>query len=166
MGPIKSRRGRALVAGWLISQALVLTACADSDDAQTGADETPDPATMSREERIEFRRQMQAEKVTARADSGEETAVTGEVPQSILDAILVDLENLLTAKRAEFDIVRSEAVRWNDGSLGCPEPGQMYTQSVVDGYRVVIEYQGGSYDYRATADGFFRLCPGYEPPSR
>jgi hypothetical protein len=28
---------------------------------------------------------------------------------------------------------------WNDGSLGCPEPGMMYTQALVNGYWLIIE---------------------------
>ncbi len=114
-------------------------------------------------EQTQSQRELYVERVPAPAGGA---AVTGEVPQTILDPILRDLEHLLGAQRTDFDISRSEAVRWNDGSLGCPEPGQMYTQSIVDGYRVVIEYRGKYYDYRATVGGFFKRCPEFQMPGR
>ena len=41
-------------------------------------------------------------------------------------------------KRADLKVLSAEAVTWSDGSLGCPEPGMMYTQALVPGYRVQI----------------------------
>ena len=50
-----------------------------------------------------------------------------------------------------------EAKRWGDASLGCPEPGKVYTQNVVDGFRLILETGGKRYDYRS--DGRrVRLC--------
>jgi hypothetical protein len=36
-----------------------------------------------------------------------------------------------------------EEVTWNDGSLGCPQPGMMYTQAIVPGWRITMT-DGGS----------------------
>ncbi|WP_418605475.1 hypothetical protein [Georgenia sp. SUBG003] len=47
---------------------------------------------------------------------------------------------------------------WNDGSLGCPEPGTVYTQALVDGYHVVLEAGGERYDYRVGGAADVRLC--------
>jgi hypothetical protein len=88
--------------------------------------------------------------------------VTGEVPPDLLDAILADVEAQSGIRQEEFAVVRAEAVVWNDGSLGCPEPGMMYTQALVDGYWVVLEQGGQTYDYRATTRGYFRLCENPE----
>jgi hypothetical protein len=33
-------------------------------------------------------------------------------------------------------------VTWRDGSLGCPQPGMMYTQALVEGYRVTLSLNG------------------------
>jgi hypothetical protein len=30
-------------------------------------------------------------------------------------------------------MVRAESAVWNDESLGCPEPGMMYSQSLING---------------------------------
>jgi hypothetical protein len=53
-------------------------------------------------------------------------------------------------------IVRAESVVWNDGSLGCPEPGMDYTQAPVKGYWVVINAAGQTYDFRVGRGGNFR----------
>ena len=58
----------------------------------------------------------------------------------------------------ELTVARAEAVTWPDGSLGCPEPGMMYTQVLVDGYWVVIRAGDETYDFRGTGTTF-RLCP-------
>lgn len=39
-------------------------------------------------------------------------------------------------------VVSTDAVTWPDGSLGCPQPGQMYVQVLTDGYRVVLDAGG------------------------
>ena len=63
---------------------------------------------------------------------------------------------------AEPSVIRAEAVTWSDGALGCPEPGGMYTQALVDGYQVVIEVDGQEYDYRVGHGTDVRLCE--KPP--
>jgi len=56
------------------------------------------------------------------------------VPQRILESILNEAATVANVPREKLAIVRAEAVVWNDGSLGCPEPGMMYTQALVNGY--------------------------------
>lgn len=66
----------------------------------------------------------------------------------------------------EFEVETAAEVTWSDGSLGCPQPGQAYTQALVDGYWVVLSHGSDIYDYRAGSDGEFRLCPGGgDPPA-
>jgi hypothetical protein len=91
------------------------------------------------------------------------------VPQEILDKILADLTAQIDADRASIEILRAEAVVWNDGSLGCPRPGQFYTQAVVPGYRVVLRVDSQEYDYHASNSGHFVTCDSsarsISPPS-
>jgi len=56
------------------------------------------------------------------------------------------------------ELVSAEAVTFTDGSLGCPSPGQSYTQALVDGMRVVVSVDGRQYDYRFGEGGGPRLC--------
>src|SRR4029077_13878776 len=59
--------------------------------------------------------------------TGETPPMKGQVPQAILDPILKEAAALAKLDREQLVIVRAESVAWNDGSLGCPEPGMMYT---------------------------------------
>jgi hypothetical protein len=92
----------------------------------------------------------------------------GQVPQAILDPILKEAAALAKLDREQLVIVRAEPVVWNDGSLGCPEPGMMYTQVLVNGYWVVIDAGGQKYDFRVGSGGTFQLCPPGQgqPPSQ
>ena len=90
--------------------------------------------------------------------TGETPPMKGQVPQAILDPILKEAAALAEVARDQLVIVHAESVVWNDGSLGCPEPGMMYTQALVNGYCVVIEAAGRTYDFRV-GSASFRLCP-------
>ncbi len=70
--------------------------------------------------------------------TGETPPMKGQVPQAILDPILKEAAALAKVDREQLVIVRTESVIWSDGSLGCPEPGMMDTQALVDGYWVAI----------------------------
>ena len=83
-------------------------------------------------------------------------AVIGEVPPRLLEAVIADASSVSGGD--EVEVVVAEARVWNDGSLGCPRPGELYTQAIVDGYRVVLSVGDQELDYRLTAEGPFRLC--------
>ena len=91
--------------------------------------------------------------------TGETQPMKGQVPQGILDPILKEAATLAKVDREQLVIARAESVVWKDGSLGCPEPGMMYTQALVNGYWVVIDAAGQRYDFRVASGGSFRLCP-------
>ena len=99
--------------------------------------------------------------------TGETPPMKGQVPQAILDPILKEAAALTKLDREQLVIVRAESVVWNDGSLGCPEPGMMYTQALLNGYWVVIDAAGQNYDFRVDSRGNFRVCPPGQghPPS-
>ena len=93
-------------------------------------------------------------------EPGSEPApLTGEVPQDLLDAVLDDLVERMGVDRAAITVERSGAVIWRDGSLGCPQPGMMYTQALVPGYQIVLRVGEDTYDYHASESGNFVLCP-------
>jgi len=75
-----------------------------------------------------------------------------------------DLARRLDVDPADVEVVSAELVTWRDGSLGCPQPGMVYTQALVDGTRVVLEVAGRRYEYHSGgARGPF-LCDHPEPP--
>lgn len=92
-------------------------------------------------------------------------AVIGEVPEEIMTAVLEDLSTTQNMLRDAMTVIRAEAIIWSDGSLGCPQPGEVYTQATVPGYWIVLEANGRTYDYRAAENGAFILCENAQPPS-
>ena len=85
--------------------------------------------------------------------------VESQMPEAILGPILDEAAKLANVPPQQLVIVRAEAVVWNDGSLGCPEPGMEYAQALINGFWVVISGAGQTYDFRVGRDGNFRLCP-------
>ena len=53
-----------------------------------------------------------------------------DVPEGIVTSIVTDVEKRTGADPTEFQILRSQPVVWNNGSLGCPKPGEFYTQAL------------------------------------
>ena len=85
-------------------------------------------------------------------------AVTGEVPEGILTAVYQTLTAQFGHSRDAMTLLRAESVVWNDGSLGCPQPGQFYTQAPVAGYWIEIAIGNERYDYRIVSVDNLRLC--------
>ena len=89
-------------------------------------------------------------------------------PDGLTEAELVSLVDLTSAETGvqldEIRVVTAEAVTWSDGSLGCPEDGQAYTQALVPGYRVVLDVAGAEVAYHASEAGDFRACANPMPP--
>lgn len=104
--------------------------------------------------------QMQAKQLPDSDNTQTDTAnyTTGEVPTEFLDRIIADLVTKIAADRADIEVLHAESLTWNDGSLGCGKPGQVYTQALVPGYRVILSHAGQQFDYRASEKGFFTLC--------
>jgi hypothetical protein len=95
---------------------------------------------------------------------GDMPPVTGEAPEDVLSPIIDDVAERTGAEPAEIEVLRSQSITWNDGSLGCPKPGMVYTQALVEGYWVVLSYQGQEFDYRVDERGAFFLCEEPTPP--
>lgn len=169
--------------------ALVVVACGDaggSDESDTtsapiaeteSSDESlaPDPTTEPVEPSEEASSTTMVERSTepSEDETTPETVpedkgipVTGEVPQEMMSEIVADLNARTGVAETDTTLIRAEQAVWNDGSLGCPKPGEVYTQALVNGYWIVFEHDGDTYDYRASDTGFFKLCEGLgQPPS-
>ena len=93
------------------------------------------------------------------------TTTPATLADARLDAIRADLAKRGVAPES-LRVVSAEAVTWNDGSWGCPDPGVAYTQALVQGMRVVVEAGGSQYDYRFGTTDAPRLCTrGWMSPS-
>jgi hypothetical protein len=84
----------------------------------------------------------------------------GAVPDEILQQAIADAAQTAGVDPSQVTVVSTEAVVWNNGALGCPKPGEMYTQALVPGYKIVLEAGGRQLDYHASDSGTVKLCEG------
>jgi hypothetical protein len=69
-----------------------------------------------------------------------------------------DLASRLNISVDSVVLVRSEAVEWPDGGLGCPKPGEEYEQGATPGYRIVLAVEETYYEYHTDYQRMV-LCP-------
>ena len=79
--------------------------------------------------------------------------------QPMLDRIRADAAQRAGVGPDQVKLLSVESVTWSDGSLGCPEPGMMYTQALVRGQRIRVEVAGTILLYHAGAQNTFVHCP-------
>jgi hypothetical protein len=75
-----------------------------------------------------------------------------------------DLATRLQVDREAIEVVDAQVVTWPDGSMGCPRPGEMYTQALIEGSRLILGTNGRTriHIYHAGADGKPFLCASDE----
>lgn len=84
---------------------------------------------------------------------------TAEMPREVREAVVADAARRFKVETHAVVLTRAEQVTWPDGSLGCPEPGRMYTQMLVEGYRVVAKTSAGEMTYHTDSRGNVVNCP-------
>ncbi len=83
--------------------------------------------------------------------------------QLLLPALLDDAARRSALPAARLRVVALQAVVWRDGALGCPQPGRLYPQALMPGYRVRIapidDASVGALDYHVSERGGWLHCP-------
>lgn len=131
--------------------ALLLVACGGTDDPG-GAGDGTDGAVLDPDAGLDEDTEVDDADDDA-ASSGIEGA--GALEPRVQEAVADLLDG--GVDRDAITLVVAEPVVWPDGSIGCPEPGMMYTQALVEGYRIVLEVDGEEVVYHGA---------GNEPPFR
>jgi len=58
-----------------------------------------------------------------------------------------DLAAKLVMPADDIKVLESGEAMWPDASLGMPEPGRMYAQMLTEGFRVILDVAGKTYEY-------------------
>jgi hypothetical protein len=87
-------------------------------------------------------------------------AASVSVPSAVLAPLIADAASRTGIAGESITVVEAEAVTWPTGALGCPTPGDAYTQALVNGWRVILLAGGTRIDYRASGPDRFRVCEG------
>jgi hypothetical protein len=86
------------------------------------------------------------------------------LPRSVRRAVVADAARRFEVAQSEVVLSSAEQVTWSDGSLGCPQPGMSYTQTLVPGYRLVATTPAGRFLYHTDTRGQAVTCA--QPPPR
>ena len=82
------------------------------------------------------------------APDGGEGGGQAERPPSV-DAAISDLSGRVNMEPDGITVADVEQVQWPSSAMGLPEPGMMYTQAVVPGYRITLQAKGRTFAYHA-----------------
>ena len=95
---------------------------------------------------------------TASLPTPSSVPVPGEAT-AVVDAAMTDAATHLSLSRDQLRVEQVEARQWPDSSLGCPQPGQLYSQIVTPGYLLVITSATGQrLEYHTDARSRVTLC--------
>lgn len=139
---------------------LVLGATLAADSARA-AEPAPPPRTIAPPTRI-----PSPEDITM-LPAGRAIPTTA-IPREVRRAVVEDAAKRFNVAQSAVVLARAEQVDWPDASLGCPEPGRVYTQMLVAGFRVVAKTAEGEMLYHTDTRGTARNCagPGVRPPTQ
>jgi len=87
-----------------------------------------------------------------------EPGAADSVPADLLALLKADAAQKANIDASQVEVISARAVTWNDGSLGCPKPGVMYTQALVPGYQVILSAGGAQYTYHTGRGTSFVEC--------
>jgi hypothetical protein len=137
----------------LVTVAFLAAACsaAGASPSPTGPDPSLSLASPS------------AQPVLSPGASDSATPGPNTLPASITDPVVAEIARVAGVPVDEVVILSAQAETFSDGSLGCPVPGMVYTQALVDGYRIVAKAGGTIYDYRGSGDSFRQCTPAVTP---
>lgn len=84
--------------------------------------------------------------------------------QSLIEKAKGDLARRLSISVTQISLVDANEVVWPDGSLGCPEPGMAYAQSLTPGYLILLKADNNEFEYHASRDTYIIYCANPTPP--
>ncbi len=133
----------------------VLTSCGSGDGGAGGPSDTPSspgPATTS-----------PGTPTSSPSATGPGLATGSGLPADLRERpavakALADAARRQNVPESRVAVAAWSPVTWNDGSLGCPQPGTTYTQATVDGELLLLRVDMTLLAYHAGPDGTFRYC--------
>jgi hypothetical protein len=150
---------------WIALRAAILSV-ALSVPALVHATDTPRPMPVAPPARI-------PDPISASTEPSGATVPSASVPREVRRAVVADAAKRFKVAESAVVLGATEQVTWSDGSLGCPQRGQMYTQNLVAGYRIVAITNEGRMVYHTDSKGYVVVCGGRQdstapvpPPSR
>jgi hypothetical protein len=88
----------------------------------------------------------------------------GAVPPKLSRTVQIqnaveDLAQRLSIDASAIKPLSASQVTWRSGAMGCPKPGHLYTQALVQGMLIVLGADGKHYRYHGSVSGKPNYCP-------
>ena len=84
--------------------------------------------------------------------------------ESLIEKAKEDLAQQLSISTSQINLLEAQAVVWPDSSLGCPQPGMMYSQVLTPGYLILLGANNKDYEYHAGKGSDVIYCENPSPP--
>ncbi len=78
---------------------------------------------------------------------------SSQLPDRVVNAVLVDLSKQTRLSARQLQITQYSRQTWSDACLGLAKPGEIYSQAVVEGWRVVVSNGQQNWVYRTDRSG-------------
>ena len=75
------------------------------------------------------------------------------LPPKVAQAVVADLAKLQKIPPAKLKVVKYSQESWSDGCLGLPQPEEICSQAIVEGWRVVVSDGSQEWVYRTDNSG-------------
>lgn len=156
---------RLLVAALLVTSAVLLLACGTSDPGEVDddADATTDPPD---EESDKGGDEVEGDDDAGDGDGDQGAAGggTGASDSRELTLAIADAAERTGLDEDDIELDELSMVTWSDGAIGCPQPDVMYTQALVEGYRIVLDAGGTRLHYHGASGEDPFLCEDPQQP--
>lgn len=162
---------RPLVAALItLGVAAALMALPQDDDAPAPRAPRGEPTAAPTATGGKVRPMIASPTTTMTSTTAAEPLPTPDAASRALPPVAAAIADFAARERvdpASVSLRRLQRVTWPDGSLGCPKPGMMYTQALVDGYW--LELAGGPQaapvlaEYHTDLAGQAVACPSGPP---
>lgn len=168
------RSGTALSSGRvslvLVTVAVLLSACGSDDSSQSsdgGSDPTSPAATSPEATEPAIPEDPPSASPTPLDPQSPADLPTGPAPTGTagVENAIADLAQREGVSEQEIEVSGYAEVTWSSGAIGCPEPGQAYTEALVPGAQLILVVDGERFSYHAEqtssgqADFFYCASP-------
>ncbi len=83
----------------------------------------------------------------------DDRSTSNQLPSRVTNAVLVDLSKQTGISTGQLQITQYSRQTWSNGCLGLAKPGEICTQAIVEGWRVVAANGRQNWVYRTDRNG-------------
>ncbi len=87
-----------------------------------------------------------------------QSAPTSDTEDHVVELARDDLASRLGVSPDEIEVVKVTSVNWPDSSLGNPQPGLLYSQTVTPGYDILLQVGDQTYVYHSNTRDTVVYC--------